>query len=248
MLGLVALLFVAKVCGALAFALFVHLWWRSAGLPGSGPFWFSLSLGPAVVWDVALMGLFFGAHSGFASQRFKRWVGRDRESTRRLYLILTLPVMMLVWGLWVPLAAPAVWDVRPALDVPFLVIRLVALAGLIWTVRSFSLPDFFGDHPPGTSQAGTVRLSTGGAFALCRHPLYFFMTLLAAATTYMPLGRAILAATLLVYLPIGSRLEEIKLEKEFGPDYTRYRARTPWLIPTPASIARAWPRRITRGA
>ncbi len=238
----------AKVCGGIAFALFVHLWWRSAGLHGSGPFWVSMSLGPAVVWDLALMGLFFGTHSGFATARFKRWVDRDREATRRLYHILTLPVMVIVWALWVPLASPAVWDLPRAFDVPFLAIRIVALAGLIWTVRSFSLPDFFGDHPPGTSAAGSVRLSTGGAFALCRHPLYLFMSLLAAATTYLPLGRALMAASLLVYVPIGSRLEEIKLEQEFGADYTRYRARTPWLIPTPASIARAAARRVSRGA
>jgi protein-S-isoprenylcysteine O-methyltransferase Ste14 len=239
---------VAKVSGGIAFALFVHLWWRSAGLPGSGPFWVSLSLGPAIVWDLALLGLFFGAHSGFASVRFKRWVGRDREASRRLYLILTVPVTFAMWALWVPLGAPVVWDLRGALDVPFLAIRVVALAGLVWTVRSFSLPDFFGDHPPGTPKAGTVRLSTGGAFALCRHPLYLFMSLLAAATTFLPLGRALMAGALLLYVPIGSRLEEIKLEREFGADYTRYRAGTPWLIPTLASIARAWPRRISRGA
>ncbi len=238
----------AKVFGALAFALFVHLWWRSAGLAGSGPFWVSMSLGPAIAWDLALMGLFLGAHSGFASQRWKRWVNREREATRRLYLVLTLPVMVIVWALWVPLASPVIWDVRGTLGTPFLLIRLVALAGLAWTVRSFSLPDFFGDKAPGTPQAGTVRLSTGGAFALCRHPLYLFMSLLAAATTFLPMGRAIMAVSLLIYVAIGSRLEEIKLEQEFGPDYASYRARTPWLIPTPASIARAWPRRISRGA
>lgn len=238
----------AKVCGALAFALFVHLWWRSAGLAGSGPFWVSMSFGPAVVWDLALMGLFCGTHSGFAGARFKRWVALDRERTRRLYHVLTLPVMVVVWGLWVPLRSPVVWDLRGALDVPFLAIRLLALAGLVWVVLSFSLPDFFGDKAPGTPAAGIVRLSTGGAFAICRHPLYLFMTLLAAAETYLPLGRALMAAALVIYVPIGSRLEEIKLEQEFGPDYTRYRARTPWLIPTPASIARAWPRRVSRGA
>jgi protein-S-isoprenylcysteine O-methyltransferase Ste14 len=207
-----------------------------------------MSFGPAVVWDLALMGLFCGTHSGFAGARFKRWVALDRERTRRLYHVLTLPVMVVVWGLWVPLRSPVVWDLRGALDVPFLAIRLLALAGLVWVVLSFSLPDFFGDKAPGTPAAGIVRLSTGGAFAICRHPLYLFMTLLAAAETYLPLGRALMAAALVIYVPIGSRLEEIKLEQEFGPDYTRYRARTPWLIPTPASIARAWPRRVSRGA
>jgi protein-S-isoprenylcysteine O-methyltransferase Ste14 len=241
----------AKACAGIAFALFVHLWWRSAGLSPSGPFWVALSAGPAVVWDLALLGLFYGAHSGFASLRFKRWIGLERETTRKLYLVLTLPVTLAMWALWVPLPAPVLWDVRGALDIPFLAVRVLALAGLVWTVRSFSLPDFFGDrasdapgdHAPDTPASGSVRLSTGGAFALCRHPLYLFMSLLAAATTLMPLGRALMAGTLVIYVAIGSRLEEIKLEREFGPAYARYRARTPWLIPTPTSIARAWPRR-----
>jgi methanethiol S-methyltransferase len=237
----------AKGCAGIAFALFVHLWWRSGGLPPSGPFWVELSRGPAVVWDLALLALFFGAHSGFASLRFKRWVGRDREATRKLYLLLTLPVTLAMWALWVPLPAPIIWDLRGMLDPVFLVVRLVALGGLVWTVRSFSLPDFFGDHPAGAPGSGKVRLSTGGAFALCRHPLYLFMTLAAAATTMMPLGRALMALALTVYVVAGSRLEEIKLGQEFGADYARYRARTPWLIPTPASIARAWPRRRLSG-
>ena len=236
----------AKICGAIAFGLFVHLWWRSAGLAPAGPFWVALSTGPAIVWDLGLLALFYGAHSGFASVGFKRRVGLAREAMRRLYLVLTLPVMLLVWALWVPLAQPVLWDVHASLAVPFVAIRLVALAGLIWTVRSFNLTDFFGESPPGPAPAG-VRLSTGGAFALCRHPLYFFMTLLAAASTVMPLGRALMAASLTVYVVVGSRLEERKLELEFGAAYVSYRARTPWLIPTPASVARALRAPITRG-
>jgi protein-S-isoprenylcysteine O-methyltransferase Ste14 len=240
---------VGKICGGIAFGLFVHLWWRSAGLAPAGPFWVALSTGPAVIWDLFLLALFFGAHSGFASLRFKRRMGLARHTLRRLYLVLTLPVTLLVWVLWAPVAQPVLWNLSSGLGVPFLAIRLVALAGLIWTVRSFSLPDFFGESssaPPAVG--GGVRLSTGGAFALCRHPLYFFMTLLAAATTVMPLGRALVAASLVVYVVVGSRLEERKLALEFGANYLSYRARTPWLIPTPISIARALRAPITRGA
>jgi protein-S-isoprenylcysteine O-methyltransferase Ste14 len=238
---------VAKICGAIAFVLFAHLWWRGAGLAPAGPFWVALSTGPAIVWDLGLLAFFYGAHSGFASLTFKRRVGLARETTRRLYLVLTLPVMLLVWGLWVPLAQPVLWDVEARLGIPFLAVRVVALAGLIWTVRSFSLPDFFGESRAGGAASGGARLSTGGAFALCRHPLYFFMTLLAAASTVMPLGRALMAASLVVYVVVGTRLEEEKLALDFGPDYLSYRARTPWLIPTPASIARALRAPITRG-
>jgi protein-S-isoprenylcysteine O-methyltransferase Ste14 len=147
--------------------------------------------------------------------------------------------MLVVWALFVPLGRPVVWDARGWLDWPFLAARLLAAAGLAWTVRSFSLADFFGDPRRGARAGDAARLSVAGAFVLCRHPLYFFMTLLAAAETFMPLGRALLAGALLVYVAVGSRLEENKLERDFGPDYARYRAGTPWLVPTPASIVRA---------
>jgi protein-S-isoprenylcysteine O-methyltransferase Ste14 len=229
---------VSKLAGGIAFALFVHLWWR-AGAVAAGPVWLRMDRAPAIVWDLALLGFFFIAHSGFASETFKRRVGLPREAMRRLYLLLTLPVMLLVWALFVPLGQPVIWDARGWLDWPFFALRLVALAGLIWTVRSFSLADFFGEPLPNAAGGSAARLSVAGAFALCRHPLYFFMTLLAAAETYMPLGRALLAGALLVYVAIGSWLEEAKLEREFGPDYAGYRSGTPWLVPTPASIGRA---------
>ena len=228
----------AKLAGAIAFALFVHLWWRAAGV-ATGPVWLQFDRAPAVAWDLALLALFFAAHSGFASEIFKRRVGLAREAMRRLYLWLTLPVMLVVWGLFVPLGEPALWDVRGRFDWALIALRMVALAGLFWTVRSFSLPDFFGDPRPGSPTGGPARLSVKGAFVLCRHPLYFFMTLLAAAEAFMPLGRALLAGSLLVYVAVGSHLEERKLARDFGADYVDYRARTPWLVPTPASIWRA---------
>ena len=229
----------AKLAGAVAFALFVHLWWRAAGV-ATGPVWVHAGVLAAAVWDLVLLAFFFAAHSGFASETFKRRVGLAREPMRRLYLALTLPVMVAVWALFVPLGAPVIWDARGWLDWPFAVVRLVAAAGLVWTVRSFSLADFFGEPRPGAPQGGAARLSVAGAFTLCRHPLYFFMTLLAAAETFMPLGRALLAGALMVYVAIGSRLEEDKLARDFGPEYHRYRAVTPWLLPSPSSIARAF--------
>jgi len=229
---------VAKLAGGIAFALFVHLWWRAGGV-AAGPVWVHLDGAPAMAWDVGLLGFFFAAHSGFASESFKRRVALPREAMRRWYLLLTLPVMLLVWGLFVPIGQPVIWDARGWLGWPFLALRLVALAGLVWTVRSFSLADFFGDPRAGAPAGGAARLSVAGAFRLCRHPLYFFMSLLAAAETFMPLGRALMAGALVVYVAIGSRLEEAKLERDFGPDYAHYRAGTPWLFPTPASIGRA---------
>ena len=229
----------AKLAGAVAFGLFVHLWWRAAGV-ATGPIWVHLGTPVAALWDLLLLAFFFVAHSGFASEAFKRRVALAREPMRRLYLFLTFPVMLVVWGLYVPLGAPVIWDLRGWLDWPFLIVRLGALAGLIWVVRSFELADFFGDRRAGVRADGPARLSVAGAFSLCRHPLYLFMTLLAAAETFMPLGRALMAAALLVYVPVGSRLEEEKLGRDFGPDYARYRAGTPWLLPTPASIARAF--------
>jgi len=159
---------------------------------------------------------------------------------RRLYLMLTLPVMLVVWSLFVPIGAPLIWDARGWLELAFRRRASGSPRGPHLDRAQLQPGRLFWRSTRRRHRGRAGAAVVAGAFSLCRHPLYFFMTLLAAAETFMPLGRALMAAALLVYVAVGSRLEETKLARDFGPDYERYRARTPWLVPTPASMARAW--------
>jgi protein-S-isoprenylcysteine O-methyltransferase Ste14 len=229
----------AKVSAGIAVALFVHLWWRSFG--GAGrydiPFFFDFSNGGAILWDLALLALFSIAHSAFASFRFKSFLGLERSAMRRLYVHLTLLVTAIIWALWAPLSMPVLWNLTGIWDVVAIAVRSVSVIGLLWTVLGFSVLEFLGDARATERAGGTICVD--GPFAICRHPLYLFITSFIGATTFMPLGRALLIGGIIVYFAVGSRFEERKMLREFGADYAAYRASTPWLIPTPRSLVRA---------
>jgi protein-S-isoprenylcysteine O-methyltransferase Ste14 len=76
-------------------------------------------------------------------------------------------------------------------------------------------------------------LNTSGLNAQVRHPLYFG-TLLALWGTFLlyPTDASLLVAGVsTLYLLIGSKLEERKLEQQFGDAYRSYQRKVPMLIP-----------------
>ncbi|MGH9430170.1 MAG: methyltransferase family protein [Terriglobia bacterium] len=79
-----------------------------------------------------------------------------------------------------------------------------------------------------------LKLATSGPYALCRNPLYLGSFLLAVgfavAGCYLPLGIALVALFLVIYLPVMHR-EEAFLRQKFGAEYENYVARTPLFLP-----------------
>ena len=222
------------IFGGAAFLVFVHLWWRAAALgPFPGRYLINPNFPLAIVWDLALMIFFAASHSLFASHWFKRRRKRPPQLERQVFLILNFITVAFVWMYWAPLPGPALWQIEGAPSLIFHAIQLLGLVGFSWTVRYFHLASFFGEKPE------TGKLEFSGPFALCRHPSYFFGILL-LLSPQMPLGRAILAFSAMAYMVVGSHLEERKLLAEAGESYARYRRKTPWLIPTPASFRAAF--------
>ncbi len=86
--------------------------------------------------------------------------------------------------------------------------------------------------------AGTLekdwRLTVAGPYAFTRNPLYLGSLIIglgASAASGQPwLAIVFLAFFAWTYLPTMTS-EAQRLEKQFGPDYARYRARVPLLIP-----------------
>ncbi len=73
-------------------------------------------------------------------------------------------------------------------------------------------------------QNNKTQLSTGGLNAYFRHPLYIGTILLLVGFFLLNphLNRFLYVSVSLIYLPIGSRLEELKLKKAFGEAYESY--------------------------
>jgi protein-S-isoprenylcysteine O-methyltransferase Ste14 len=224
-----------RLCGFLAIGLIVHLWMRT-GSEGAA------TLQPeALVLDATLLVLFFASHSLLAGLRFKTRLGLAPDAHRRLYLAVNLCLTACVWLSWREPGGSPLWMLTGVAAGALVAAQIAGLAGIAWTSHNFDNAEFFGANAPKTGEVGA--LSIKGPFALCRHPTYFFTFLLLASPT-MPTGRALLTAGIVIYTMIGSWLEERKLLAERGEAYRSYRARTPWLVPTPRSIARALLKRV----
>jgi protein-S-isoprenylcysteine O-methyltransferase Ste14 len=220
-----------RICGFLAIGLFVHLWMRT-GEEGAA------TLQPeTLLLDAALLVLFFASHSLLASQRFKSRLSLPPDAHRRLYLAVNLVLTVCVWISWRTPGGSPLWMLTGVAAAALVATQVAGIAGIAWTSNNFDNAEFFGANAPKKGQVGA--LSIKGPFALCRHPSYFFTFLLLTSPT-MTTGRALLTTGVILYAMIGSWLEERKLLAERGEAYGSYRARTPWLVPTPRSIARAF--------
>ncbi len=101
---------------------------------------------------------------------------------------------------------------------------LLLLPGLFILYKSFKNYDKREFLGLSIKQNNKVQLSTGGLNAYFRHPLYIGTILLLIGFFLLNphLNRFLYVSVSLIYLPIGSRLEEIKLKKVFGEAYESY--------------------------
>jgi protein-S-isoprenylcysteine O-methyltransferase Ste14 len=107
--------------------------------------------------------------------------------------------------------------------------EVVALAGLV--VRGLAAGHL----------EKNLRLATTGPYSLSRNPLYLGSFLLAAgfalAGGSLPLGIAVVALFLAVYVPVMRR-EEAFLRQKFGAEFEDYAARVPLFLPRAGPLGR----------
>ena len=108
---------------------------------------------------------------------------------------------------------------------------LVSLSIIKYGLGDFSGLNAFKKNQPTANT--TPTLNTGGINALVRHPIYSGILLaLAGLFLCLPTQMTALGVIIsLIYLEIGIRLEEIKLEKEFGSGYGQYKLKVKKVIP-----------------
>ncbi|MHB8901102.1 MAG: methyltransferase family protein [Thermoguttaceae bacterium] len=84
----------------------------------------------------------------------------------------------------------------------------------------------------------TQKLLTDGPYSFCRNPMalgtlvFYFSIAVVASSLKALLAVALLTVCLLVYIRL---IEEKEMEQRFGQAYSRYRQRTPFIMP------RVWP-------
>lgn len=184
---------------------------------------------------LAAMAVYGLVHSVMASLPFKDLVytlfGKAGERYYRLFYnlfsgITLVPILALAYAL--PdeeyYTIPEPWS--------YLTIALQVGALLL---LSYSVVQTGAFEFAGLSQALGMRtkeaLNTGGLYKFVRHPLYTFSMLFLWLSPTMTRNLAILYLSISLYFVAGAWFEERKLERMFGEEYRRYKARTPMLIP-----------------
>lgn len=185
-----------------------------------------------ILWLVLAWMTYCALHSFLASVSFKRWVERRGPRVSRHY---RLAYNLVATALLIPLlivteraAEDWLWRWQgPWAWLSHSVTVLVA-AGFLWSSRAYDMREFMG-----VSAAPTpARFGLSPLHRFVRHPWYF-LGLIWLWTRDMDSARLVAALIVSAYLWLGSRLEEVKLERELGEIYRTYRNRVPGLLPRP---------------
>lgn len=186
-------------------------------------------------WGLLLAwGLYYAVHSLLAADGLKQWVYARINGSERYYrlgynTLAGVGFLALIYGQY-RLGGATVFSPSGGAQVAgALLVGAGAATGWL-AFRGYSLREFAGfTHP----QDGPPPLNTGGLNAWVRHPLYFATLLVVAGTfllrpTWFHLWWMILT---IIYLWIGSGLEEGKLIRQHGKSYLDYRSKVARLVP-----------------
>ncbi len=190
-----------------------------------------------------LFSLFGISHSVLASGKIKiltvKYFGSLMAFYRVAYVVVSLFLFYLVYSLS-PRPDIIIYSLSYPFDIVIFVLRVISLAGIIWTLKYFRIQEFLGlsqvirwvnkTYDPAESDE-RLTLMINGPYRFVRHPLYFFTIIFLAARQSVDLFYLTMLICITAYFYIGSFYEERKLIKKFGAEYLRYQSEVPRLLP-----------------
>jgi len=171
---------------------------------------------------------YYGLHSALATHFFKEKVFNFRYY-RIFYNIISIIGLL---GILIFMALiPTEWLWARNTLTRFIGMML-ATYGVIYmrlAFRQYSMKEFLGFKISSNSK----ELKTEGQLQYVRHPIYFATLLIVLGYFFFSpsITNLITFTCTLVYIIIGAKLEENKLEIEFGEAYKSYKSQVPMLIP-----------------
>ena len=193
---------------------------------------------------LSLFVLWAAVHSITASSRFKatarRKMGvRAYDGTYRLLYNFISAVTLLPVVIAGAKALPPqiLWELSRPVDLLFVGIQLVGIAGLLIGLLQTDPLRFAGLGQFARYLQGKAVVNpdpvliTDGAYRFVRHPLYFFSLLVLWFTPVMTLSLFLFNVAATIYFWVGSGYEERRLAAAFGEQYETYRKSVPRLLP-----------------
>jgi protein-S-isoprenylcysteine O-methyltransferase Ste14 len=178
--------------------------------------------------------IFALAHSLCATNRAKQLISTAAVGEPRFYR-LAYNLASFILFIWVMAAyrtspvlyfAPGIWSlVLYALQTGVAII-------LFQCIRQTGAGDFIGTNQISSPRNHPLKLVTNGCYSHVRHPLYFYSTLFLFLNPVMTAQWALLTIYSLIYFIIGGLIEERRLLKTFGTEYTLYQQAVPFMIPS----------------
>ena len=181
-------------------------------------------------------------HSFLASSKFKRKIKKKFGSLiafYRLFYNLFSFILLILLFIFIPKPALVIYKLPPTFDIIILFIQLIAIAGLIWSIKYFSAGEFLGiaqiirwaknSYDDELDEKLTLRIE--GPYKFSRHPVYFFAIIFLTAQSAMDLFYLTVLICFILYFYIGSYYEEKKLIGQFGNKYITYQKSVPRIVP-----------------
>lgn len=196
-----------------------------------------MPLVPALLIDLALLGLFAVQHSLMARPAFKRWWTKvvPEPAERSTYVLFSSLALIALFWFWQPLGG-MVWQAESPTG-RALLYGAFATGWLLVLVATFLINhfDLFGLRQVWLHLIGrpytALNFVTPAPYRVVRHPLYVGWLLVFWSTPDMSVTHLLFAMMTTAYILIAIQLEERDLIAAH-PEYAEYRRRVPMLVPS----------------
>jgi len=214
----------ALFVGSLTATVFVYAFGWSATRLGRPTLW------PALAANIAWFLAFALHHSLFARERVKAWVARHvpERLLRSFYVWIASTLWFGVIAGWQPLGGLVFEQTGAAARAAHAAVQAAGLWLIAASVGAIDPLELAGIR----SRARPTGISARGPYRLVRHPLYLGWMLAVFGAATMTFDRLVFAGLTTIYLVVAVPWEERSLERAFGDEYERYKARVRWrMIP-----------------
>ncbi len=196
-----------------------------------------VNLGPPLLINMLLLGLFAIQHSVMARPAFKKWWTKivPEPIERSTFVLLTCILLISMYVLWQPMTG-VLWSVQNG--VASWMLTGVSMVGWIIVLLSTFIInhfDLFGLRQVYLALKGKpythLVFKKRGFYKYVRHPLMFGFLVAFWATPHMTVGHLVFALLATGYILVALIFEERDLIKFHGENYKTYIREVPKLIP-----------------